>query len=52
VFKDGKEAKLWLDDVRLAANLGYEARELNEIIRKTRDERTAFLEAWNDYFGA
>jgi hypothetical protein len=52
VFKDGKEAKLWLDDVRLAANLGYDARELNEIIRKTRDERAAFLEAWNDYFGA
>jgi hypothetical protein len=32
--------------------LGYSSRELNEIVRKTREERDAFLEAWHDYFGA
>jgi hypothetical protein len=52
VVKDGKEAKLWLHDVTVAVNLGYNAREMNEIIRKTREERDAFLEVWNDHFGA
>jgi hypothetical protein len=51
VFKDGKEVKLWLNDVSVAVNMGYSARELGEIIRKTRDERGVFMEAWNGYFG-
>lgn len=51
VVKDGKEAKLWLNDVSVAVNLGYNARELGEIIRKTREYRGAFMEAWNGYFG-
>jgi len=52
VFKDGREAKIWLRDVNVAINLGYSARELNEIIGVTRDHRDAFMETWNDYFGA
>jgi hypothetical protein len=51
VVKDGKEVKLWLNDVSVAVNMGYSARELGEIIRKTRDERGVFMEAWNGYFG-
>jgi len=39
-------------DVNVAINLGYSARELKEIIGATRDHRDAFMEAWNDYFGA
>ena len=50
VFNDGKEAKIWLRDLVVAVNMGYSARELNEIIRKTREERSAFIEGWNDYF--
>ena len=50
--KDGKEAKVWLHDLSVAVNLGYGIRELNEIVRKTREEQTALLEAWHDYFGA
>jgi hypothetical protein len=52
VYKDGKEAKIWLPDISLAVNLGYNARELNDIVRKTREDSKVFLEAWNDYFGA
>jgi hypothetical protein len=52
VYKDGCEAKIWLESMNVAVNVGYSARELNEIIGKTRDEAAAFLEAWNDYFGA
>lgn len=52
VVKDGREAKIWLRDISVAVNLGFSARDLSEIIGAERDNRTAFLEAWNDYFGA
>ncbi len=52
IVKDGKEAKIWLRDLSVAINLGYNARELAEIVRATRDHGDAFQEAWNDYFGA
>jgi len=51
VVKDGKEAKLWLNDVSVAVDMGYSARELGEIIRRTRTERAVFMEIWNGYFG-
>lgn len=50
IAKDGRETKIWLHDLAVAVNMGYSARDLNEVIRKTRDEREAFLEAWHDYF--
>jgi Domain of unknown function (DUF4160) len=50
VVKDGKETKIWLNDVNVAINLGYSARELSAIVGKTREQRAAFLEAWNDHF--
>ena len=52
VYKDGKEAKIWLHDLTVAVNLGFASQELNEVVRKTRDMKDAFLEAWNDHFGA
>ncbi len=50
IVKDDKEAKVWLSEIGVALNLGYSAHELGEIVRKTREQRTVFLEAWNDYF--
>ena len=50
VEKDGKETKIRLADANVAVNLGFSARELNEIIRETRKRRDIFLEAWNDHF--
>lgn len=52
VVKDGREAKIWLRDLTVAVNLGFSARDLSEIIGATRENRDAFVEAWNDYFGA
>jgi Domain of unknown function (DUF4160) len=49
VVKDGHEAKIWLNDISVALNLGFSARDLAEIVRKTREERADFLKAWNDY---
>lgn len=50
VVKDGREAKIWLNDLAVAANFGYSTRELGEIVRKAREERAVFIEAWNDHF--
>ena len=50
IVKDGKEAKIWLNDITVAINMGFAAVELSEIIRKAREERVSFLEAWNDHF--
>jgi hypothetical protein len=50
IVKDGAEAKVWLNDFGVAVNIGYSARELGEIVRKTREERAAFMEAWHDHF--
>jgi hypothetical protein len=52
VAKDGKEAKIWLSTLTISVNIGYSAKELNDIICKTREERESFLAAWQNYFGA
>jgi hypothetical protein len=50
VTKDDREAKIWLENVSVAVNLGFTAQDLNEIVKKTREEREPFLRSWNDYF--
>lgn len=47
----GDEAKFWLQPVNLAANYGFNVRELGEIERIVMAHQTELLEAWNDYFG-
>ena len=50
VTKDNKETKIWLHNLAVAVNMGYSPKELNEIIRKVREEQSRFTEVWNDYF--
>ncbi len=50
VAKNNCQVKIWLNSLAVAVNIGYSARELNEIICKTRDSRVMFLEQWNDHF--
>ncbi len=50
VVKGDCEAKIWLSDGAVAINLGFGRRDLRAIVRKTQEQRAAFLEAWNDYF--
>jgi hypothetical protein len=50
VVRGEYEAKVWLSDCAVAINLGFPARDLGDAIRKIREERGVFLEAWNDYF--
>ncbi|MCV9879290.1 DUF4160 domain-containing protein [Brenneria izbisi] len=45
------EAKFWLTpEVRLARNDGFNARVLKDLSEVVDDNKTSFLEAWNDYF--
>ena len=51
VDRNDESAKVWLEPVALARNLGFRAHELNDIIALVREHREAFLEAWNGHFG-
>jgi Domain of unknown function (DUF4160) len=46
----GDEGKFWLDPVQLAANYGFNAREINEVEDLVRQHRAQLLEAWHEHF--
>lgn len=46
-----RSAKVWLEPVALARNLGFRAHALNDILKEVREHRTEFLEAWHGHFG-
>lgn len=46
----GKLAKFWLQPVNLASSIGFNAKELNQLLGLVREHETLFLEAWNDFF--
>jgi len=45
----GDEAKFWLDPVQLAANYGFNAREINEIESLVQSHRDQLLKAWHEH---
>jgi hypothetical protein len=51
VKASGDEAKYWLDPVQVAANYGFNIREINEIERLVQEHREELLEAWHEHFG-
>lgn len=51
VDRDDLSAKLWLEPVSLARNLGFRPHQLREIERIVTDKRRELLEAWHGYFG-
>lgn len=44
-------AKVWLEPVALARNLGFRPNELTRIIALVREHRGQLLEAWDEHFG-
>jgi hypothetical protein len=44
-------AKIWLTTFDVAYNYGYNARELNHIVRPAKENQSQLLEAWHEYFG-
>jgi hypothetical protein len=51
VDRDDQSAKLWLDAVGLARNLGFSPPELRKIERLVQEHQQELLEAWNGWFG-
>lgn len=51
VDRGGASAKVWLEGVALAGNVGFSAKELGEVLRLVREHQTQLLEAWHDFFG-
>ncbi len=46
-----KSAKFWLSPVALARNIGYNARELGELLKLVFAHQQKFQEAWHEHFG-
>ena len=51
VDHDDQSAKLWLEPVTLAYNLGFSDKELGNIESIVREHQQQILEAWHEYFG-
>ncbi len=51
VIRGENVAKIWLNSFDVAYNYGYNARELNHIIRLAKENQAQLLEAWREYFG-
>ncbi len=50
VQADNRLAKFWLQPVNLANSIGFNAKELNQLLGLVREHESLFLEAWNDFF--
>ena len=50
VQADNRVAKFWLQPVNLASSIGFNAKELNQLLVLVRQHETLFMEAWNDFF--
>jgi hypothetical protein len=52
VDRGDASAKFWIENVALARNVGFSAKELGDIQRLVRQHRKELLEAWHGFFGA
>ena len=50
VQANNKLAKFWLQSVNLASSVGFNAKQLNQLLGLVRENEALFLEAWNDFF--
>jgi hypothetical protein len=51
VDRENMAAKLWLQPVRVAYNLGFSRHELRKIERLITEHEERCLRAWHEYFG-
>ena len=45
-------AKIWLEEVAVARNLGFRTKQLNDILTRVVEHRLMLLEAWHEFFDA
>ena len=51
VDKGGASAKVRLEPVALARNIGFKPRDLRTLLAYSEANRVLLLEAWHDFFG-
>jgi hypothetical protein len=51
VQSERRLAKFWLRPAALAANVGFDARELNRLLRLVGEHEALFVKAWDEFFG-
>lgn len=50
VERDEREAKFWLDPIRLQHSHGFDAAEINKIEKLMIKHQQHLLESWNEFF--
>lgn len=50
IDRDDQSCKFWLQPVALAANLGFNAKELRDLEKLVTEHQSQLMEAWHDYF--
>lgn len=51
IDRENVSAKFWIENVALARNVGFSAKELGILLRLVREHQSTLLEAWYEYFG-
>ena len=50
IDRDAQSAKIWLEPVSLARNLGFSAYELRQLLSIVTEHQTQLKESWDGYF--
>ncbi len=50
VERDDREAKFWLDPVRMERSRGFARKEIADVLRIIEENRQSLLESWHEYF--
>ena len=51
VVKDGKSLKVWLQNLEVARNQGYNDKEIARVLAVIAERQDDWIGAWNDLFG-
>lgn len=51
IDRENASAKFWTENVALARNIGFSAKELGILLRLVREHQQTLLGAWYEYFG-
>ena len=51
IVKDGKSLKVWLANLEVAHNRGYNDREVARLLAVAAEHREEWIGAWNEFFG-
>ena len=51
IDRDNLTAKIWLEPIALANNIGFPDREVRKIEMIVRENQTLFWDKWREYFG-